>query len=74
MIGGGLGTSGPAGSYYLAGGGAGGNSPAVGGAGGGAGGPGPITPLNSFGVENTGGGGYYGGRGGSGIVLIAYPS
>jgi hypothetical protein len=74
MVGGGLGTPGPAGSYYLAGGGSAGNGAATGGAGGGAGAPGPITPLNSLGVTNTGGGGYSGGSGGSGIVIIAYPS
>ena len=86
--GGGLGTPGPAGSYYIAGGGAGGtDSPApqgVGGSGGGGMGGNDPTGTNTNALENTGsggGGGYghtdpneYGGNGGSGIVLIAYPS
>ncbi len=93
--GGGLGTPGPAGSYYVAGGGGGsaypGNDPAnrgLGGSGGGGdGGFHTVSPPNTdaqSALENTGsGGGGSGyspsaqstaGSGGSGIVLIAYPT
>ena len=90
--GGGVGTPGPGGSFYIGGGGAGGagNNPgmqASGGAGGGGQGMdypySPPYPTTISAVENTGSGGgggisnpdyTIGGHGGSGIVLIAYPS
>ena len=90
--GGGLGTPGPAGAYYVAGGGGAGNyngpsnpeGHAYGGAGGGGKGARSQT-LPSFqtsGIMNTGSGGggattiepQRGGQGGSGIVLLAYPT
>jgi hypothetical protein len=78
-----LGTPGPGGSYYFAGGGAGYSGTTQGSPGAGGGGA-----VKTTGVENTGGGGgAYGGppnppsnpsgpsaSGGSGIVIIAYPS
>jgi len=86
--GGGLGTPGPGGSYYLAGGGGGGGYDGYsvpggpGGAGGGGHGvsatSGGAATIAGSGLVNTGGGGggsyYIAGYGGSGIVLIAYPS
>ena len=82
-----VGTPGPSGTYWIAGGGGGGTTtPGPGGGAGGAGGsggggaggtePGPSGGSNGF--ANTGGGGGSaengGYSGGSGIVLIAYPS
>ena len=69
-----VGTPGPAGAFYLAGGGSAGN-PAYPGAGGSGGGG----NTGSAGGTNTGGGGggnyqSSAGSGGSGIVIIAYPS
>jgi len=87
ISGGGLGTPGPSGQYWFAGGGGAGTSystpapGAIGGAGGG--GTGGIQAVGTVAVQNTGGGGGGGGftpgehagaNGGSGIVLIAYPS
>ena len=96
--GGGLGTPGPAGGFYVAGGGAGSTlkgaatgsfAGAPGGYGGGGSSADPLNPsiYGQPGVQNTGGGGggsnsgppsgvegLNGGSGGSGIVLIAYPS
>ena len=87
--GGGLGTPGPAGAYYVAGGGGGGTwNPSYGTKGGdggaGGGGRGAFGPSDGVpalnGVENTGGGGggsgtsINGSFGGSGLVLIAYPT
>ena len=88
--GGGLGTPGPGGSFYLAGGGGGAkNSTGSGGAGGAGGGGIAGDAQNEFvchgenAVENTGSGGGagshspnpgFGGSGGSGIVQIAYPT
>ena len=85
ISGGGLGTPGPSGQYWFAGGGGGGKSyPATGGSGGaGGGGTGGAQAVGTVAVQNTGGGGGGGGftpgehagaNGGSGIVLIAYPS
>jgi len=88
LRGGGLGTPGPGGSYYIGGGGAAGSdspSPsAAGGAGGGGMGGSDVPGTFTNGLASTGAGGgggmgdpsavEIGGRGGSGIVLIAYPS
>jgi len=97
---GGLGTPGPGGSFYVAGGGGGIQNPnsgaagpgSSGGAGGGGSSPGeaggtsiPLATNYLDGVQSTGGGGaasadyviggaHRTGMGGSGIVLIAYPS
>ena len=78
--GGGLGTPGPGGSYYLAGGGGGIGESSPGNGSGGAGGGGAGGPTGN-GLVNTGGGGGGGNNGGgtgtlggSGIVIIAYPS
>ena len=87
--GGGLGTPGPAGGFYVAGGGGGGTwNPSYGTKGGdggaGGGGRGAFGPSDGTpaldGVSNTGGGGggsgvsINGSRGGSGLVIIAYPT
>ena len=88
LRGGGLGTPGPAGGYYFAGGGGGagvGSGPGGdGGAGGGGRGAdsGSNAPVDNYGLASTGGGGgggatsspANGSNGGSGIVLIAYPT
>jgi len=81
-----VGAPGPSGTYWVAGGGAGGGD-ASGGSGGGPGGPyagagpgGSGAPDGTTALQNTGSGGGGGGNGskgsngGSGIVIIAYPS